>query len=275
MIRKRNMENQAKVTEKANKLIGIGPIYQQSIEHFYDILGDYTEAKIMAAKEYLTAQLRFSEDEMKNFDISDTQVSTGSENTLYIALSDRESVIDIRTRMADCQNPSLWAVDFIPPQYYERYMALSRIARDMRSRDNQLKTQVRFGPRDVELVTKRRGSDERYTIVPLGSIEMDDQLPKYDHSIKWRRRQDRPPRRRVSPSRGEAYIPSMRQDRRTDRITTPTGSTGSVSSGNSKARKFSKQDNQDTTNTGRAGSAERDLPAMGNGGEEIEIDELL
>ena len=114
--------------------------------------------------------------------------------------------------MAECQDHDLYAVDFIPPQYYDRYIALSRFAKDIRLKDKKVKTQIRFGQKDVELLTKTRGSDERYEIVPMEEIKSTNPLPKFEHSKKWSRREDRPPRRRVSPNRGRLEVPSLRME---------------------------------------------------------------
>ena len=265
-MKKNKTVSQLKVTDKANKLIGIGPIYQKSIDHFFGILGDYMEAKIMAAKEYLSVRLKFTKEEMKEFEITDTQVSTGSENTLYIALTDNECIRDIRARMAECQDSSLWAVDFIPPQYFARYMALSRIARDMRGKEKYLTIQIRFNQHDVELVTKRKGTNDRYEVMPMDLIEVDGPLPKYDHNIKWRRKLDRPPRRHVSPNRGEVEVPSLRLE---GQQTSSTAQTGSTTSGNDKARKISRHDES-------VSSSDDELPSCRNRMDEgIEADEAI
>ena len=220
LLKKRKHEKQVKITDKANKIIGLGPIYQKSIDHFHNIVGDYSEAKKIAAREFLQVHLKFDDTEIKELDISDSQVSVGSENVLYIALTDCRSVRDIRVRMAEVRDPDLTAVDFIPPQYYERYIALSRVAKDMRLKNNSVKTQIRFGLIDVELLTKRKGSEDRYEIVPLEEIEKTNPLPKFDHSKKWSRREDRPPRRRVSPNKERLRMDDENQSSSKSRKTT-------------------------------------------------------
>ena len=115
----------------------------------------------------------------------------------------------IRIRMAECNNPKLQAVNLIPPQLFSRYTTLSIYARDLRMREKNLKTQLRYGTRDVELWTKYRGENERYTLFPMEDIENDCQMPKFNHTARWNRKQERPPRRKVSPSRGDLGVPSM------------------------------------------------------------------
>ena len=60
-----------------------------------------------------------------------------------------------------------------------------------------LKTQVRFGVKDVEVYTKYKGSDEPYKRSALEEIVDITLIPSYDHKIKWKQRAERPPRRKV------------------------------------------------------------------------------
>ena len=69
--------------------------------------------------------------------------------------------------MAECRNEKLVLRNFIPPQLYERYKALSLVCQEMRERNKEMKTQLRFGVKDVEIFTKERGSEEPYKKVPL------------------------------------------------------------------------------------------------------------
>ena len=50
-----------------------------------------------------------------------------------------------------------------------------------------LKTQVRFGQRDLEILTKVKGSQELFRQVDLKEFIGDNVLPGYDHDIKFRR----------------------------------------------------------------------------------------
>ena len=193
-------EMETRVIEKAKNIIGIGPIIKKSIDHFHDILGDYDEAKVMAAKEYLRIKLRFNEKELEEFEITDTQVSAGSPNILYIAVADLYSIRDIRSQMAECRDHDLQNIDFVPPQLYSQYMALGRYASEFRQKYSNMKTQIRYGWKDIELWVKEKGSDERFRIVNMEDIEEKEKLPKFDHTVRWRRKTDRPPRRRVSPT---------------------------------------------------------------------------
>ena len=109
------MEIETKVTTKSRHILGIGPVYQKSVDHFYHIVGDYGDAKRMAVQEYLKVNLRFNEREIEEMEITDTQVSAKGENILYIATNDEGTIREIRARVAQCQDPDLNIQDFIPP----------------------------------------------------------------------------------------------------------------------------------------------------------------
>ena len=143
--------------------------------------------------------------------ITDTQVSAKSENLLYIVVADPRNINDIRIRLAECRDPELVSMDFIPPpQYYERYSALAKYAQELRSDNKSIKTQIIFGKSDLELMTKTRGTGNRYETIPMEEIERKTNLPKYDHTIKWTRKQERPLRRRLSPTKEKPQLPSMK-----------------------------------------------------------------
>ena len=93
----------------------------------------------------------------------------------------------------------------------------------MRTKDKTLKTQIRFGETDIEVYTKKKGTQEPFRYVALDKIVYLNEIPAFDHSRKWTKRQDRPPRRRVfssnqSPptSRKQRNIPPSRQNSTTD-----------------------------------------------------------
>ena len=165
----------------------------------------------MAAQEYLRVHLRFDENEIEEMIISDTQISAKGENMMYIVMPDERHIKDVRARFAQCRDSDLQIQDFIPPQIYKRYISLSRYAKDQRDSQCDLKTQIRYGIKDIELWTKVRGSDDRFSQMKMEDIEMTEQLPKFDHSVKWTRKKERPPRRQVSPTRSKAVVPSLRR----------------------------------------------------------------
>ena len=61
-----------------------------------------------------------------------------------------------------------------------------------------MKTQLRFGDRDLEILTKEKGGEEPFCKVSLRDFLGRDNIPDFDHSVKWKVQVDRPPRRRVA-----------------------------------------------------------------------------
>ena len=246
--KKHKMEVEKRVTEKARHIIGIGPVYMRSIEHFHRIVGDYDEAKKMAAQEYLTVHLRFDDKEVSEMQISDTQVSSKGENILYVVMTEESHIRDIRGRMAMCRDPDLQLQDFIPPQYFKRYIALSKFAQELRLNDKNTKTQIRYGKCDVELWTKNRSQDERFSLMNMDDIEREQRLPKFDHTIRWTRKKERPPRRQISPTKVRAEVPSLRQNQDELPTESRTESENQPSSASKKLRRSNSQNLMDKTN---------------------------
>ena len=168
----------------------------------------------MAAQEYLRGMLKFNEQEIQEMNITDTQMSSKGDDTMYIAFDDPIHVRDIHIRLAECRDNRLWSRDFVPPQCYKRYMAIAKLAKEMRSEDSSTKTQMRFGSTDIELYTKKRGTESPFKKVPIETIEEKAKLPRFDHSKTWTRKTDRPPRRTVSPNGRTSELPSLRKERR-------------------------------------------------------------
>ena len=62
-----------------------------------------------------------------------------------------------------------------------------------RAKDSNLKTMIRFNDTDLEVLFKDKSADDQYYAVSLKDIEKDSgAIPKFDHSVKWTRRVDRP-----------------------------------------------------------------------------------
>ena len=198
---------QTETATKAGKIVGVHPITQRSIDKFNIITGDYNEAKKEAAKEYLINILGFEPEEFEHIDITDTQTSNNSENILYIAFDNKEIVGEIRRRVAERQNSDIFVRDFVPPQFFERFKVLNRLCKEWRS-DMNIKTQIRFSNTDLIVLTKTRGSSDPYKIRNL-TPEEKRQIPVFDHTIEWKKKTQRPPRRRLEPLVGKVTVPSM------------------------------------------------------------------
>ena len=60
-----------------------------------------------------------------------------------------------------------------------------------------MKTQLRFGARDIEILLKKKGAAEPYKKVPYKTITDPDLIPKFDYTLKWKPRNDRMTRRKL------------------------------------------------------------------------------
>ena len=63
-------------------------------------------------------------------------------------------------------------------------IAINKICTQRRSEDQNLKTQVRFGNRDLEILTKMKGSKEPFSKVALKDFVGDMESPEFDEKIK-------------------------------------------------------------------------------------------
>ena len=102
-------------------MVGLGPIKQQSFNYFNKIMGNFSEAKKMAAVEYLTDYLKFSHNDMSDIDINNTKISPKGDDILYAVFDCPEKAKNIRCHIADCRNLDIQTCDYIPLQFYKRY----------------------------------------------------------------------------------------------------------------------------------------------------------
>ena len=193
--------------------IGLGPIKSESYDYFNKITGDFEEAKKMAAAEFLVGYLKYDHNDMSDTDISDTRISPKDDDILYVVMDSPEKVKNIRRRIADCRNPEIKTREYIPPQFFQRYTAMGRYAKERRNKEGNLKTQIRFIDNDVRLYIKRKGTDEPFEEVDMKEVEENGELPRIDHSAPWRKRMDHPKWRRTSPTQGKILLKSLAGER--------------------------------------------------------------
>ena len=118
--------------------------------------------------------------------------------SLYIAVEKHEVIVEICRRIAECSNPEIFARNFVPPQFFQRYCALNQLCANMRAENSAVKTQLRFNKHDIEILTKRKGTPDPYRIFKLSEEER-GKIPKFDHSLAWNRKTERPPRKFRGP----------------------------------------------------------------------------
>ena len=203
---------QLETTRSGSLIVGIHPIKMESIDIFFRDTKNYEEAKILAAREYLESILQFSEDEMNAVRINDTLLSRKGDNVMYIAVDSHNTVAEIHRRIAERSNPQIFARLYIPPQYFDRFCAMSKLCKDIRGANPNIKTQIRFNSTDLEILTKVRGKDEPFKTYKPSEEELSE-IPNFDFTKKWTKKVDRPPRRRLDPLLGSIEVPSLRNSR--------------------------------------------------------------
>ena len=143
--------------------------------------GDAAEAKELAIKEFLSFHLDYNTEELNEMVIKDTKAAA-NEDVLYFALENQEQIREIYYRKAACVNDDLLIREYIPPQYYKCWMAIQQKATERRAHDKTLKTQLRWGERDIEIYTKTKGSQEPFRRNDLKEFMGMDPLPAFGHN---------------------------------------------------------------------------------------------
>ena len=199
---------QTEMAKKASLMVGIGPVTRGSIEHFKKFNNNFEDAKIEAVREFLTFYLKYSSGEAEELEISATQLAP-KDHIIYVAFNSHKDVCEIYSRVPRCKHPDVMTRNFVPPQYFEQYMFISRRLEDMRNEDKDIKTQMRFSKNGIKVFTKKKSQMEPFKNIPLEEICSLEELPKFDLEIRWRKKYDDPKRLDLSPARGKP--PSMEQ----------------------------------------------------------------
>ena len=214
-----------KTAKRGKHMLSLGPIIRQSVGYFHDTTADYNLAKILAVNEFLHEYLQFTEEDVKDFKVIDTMLAKSDNEVMYVTFADHEAVKEIHRRIADLQNDNITSWRYIPPQYWNRFSHLNKHCQKLRSEDEELKTIIRFNDKDLEVLVKNKRTDKQYRILPLGEIEMSGPIPRFDHTIMWKKRVGRQPHNPVKPVRGKICPPSIRQaENLRQRSNSPSGS---------------------------------------------------
>ena len=200
-----------KTARRGKHMLTLGPIRRQSVGYFHDATADYALAKVMAVNEFLGEYLQFTEDDIRDFEVIDTMLAKNEEEVMHVTFADHEAVKEIHRRVAELKNDDITARRYIPPQFWKRFSHLNKFCQKLREEDDELKTIIRFNEKDLEVLTKNRRTEDQYTCLPLSEIEKQGPIPKFDHTIVWKKRVDRQPRNPVKPVKGKICPPSIRQ----------------------------------------------------------------
>ena len=209
--KQRKEQLKADTSVKASKIIGIGPVTKMSVDHFEKELQNFEKAKMAAVNEFLQFYLNYEKDEIEDLEIEATQMA--KDDIVYIVIKDQSNIHELYRRIAQSQNNDIITRNFIPPQFFERFMHISMRCKDLRESNNNIKTQMRFGRQDIEVMTKVRGSNDPYKLTSLKEIcqkeGKPDVIPEFDEKIKWNRKKDKQPRRPLTGSLPKGKPPSM------------------------------------------------------------------
>ena len=202
--RKRTKERKERktveVAGKARRMVGLGPISDKDIEKQMKCTKDNNQAKCWAVKEHLATNYDYNQAELDELKILETK-RTNRDEIIYIAVGTEREIKDIYQRKAECMNDKTIVKNYIPPHFFERFSALNRICTLRRSEDSNLKTQIRFGYKDLMVLTKEKGSTDAFKEVDLLDFTGHKRLPNFDMTVRWKVQEDRPPRRRITSNR--------------------------------------------------------------------------
>ena len=111
-------------------MIGIGPITMRSVTDRMSEGMTFEAAKVTELKQFLTDNLSYIDSEIKELSIEETKFAAKGESVLYIALSKPEQVHEMHVRRAECRNDKLTIRNYIPPNFFERFMSMNRACAD-------------------------------------------------------------------------------------------------------------------------------------------------
>ena len=192
---------------KARGTLGIGPIYKETRKHFENIISDKNEARILAVKEMLGYFLDFNEEELQKLDIRETK--EGKDNIIYFSAGCEPLLREIYRRKAESMNENITIRNYVPPQIYSRFKELNKICKDKRTMNTELKTQIRFGHKELEIYTKLKGAEEGYSKMDLHEFLEGKILPDFDHNIKWKSNENSNLKRTMRYGKDTAGLPSL------------------------------------------------------------------
>ena len=190
--KRENLKKQC--ASRAANMVSLGPVSWDSVNFFKYKGEDLETAKKLAVKEYLRYNLNYSWDVLNKLSIAETRMSTRSEAIINIAFENEGEIRELYARKAESRNENLVVRNYVPPNFHERFMFLNKICAEKRKENPLLKTQIRFGKRDMEVYTKIKGEEQGFKKVHLEDFTDTKLIPKFDLRIKWRRYKDKLPR---------------------------------------------------------------------------------
>ena len=111
--------------------------------------------------------------------------------------------------------------EFIPPQFYKQYTVLSKYAAELRASNHEVKTQIQFEELDIEIYMKNRGTDHPFQPAGIEELARRQNLPEIESNIQWKRKEDKPAWRNVSPQHKRVVMESLGGQNRAQRQMSP------------------------------------------------------
>ena len=66
---------------------------------------------------------------------------------------------------------------------YDRFQAINEICKESRAKNYNLKTQLRYGTNDFEILIKEKGTTKPFRLVEMKEFIGESQLPEFNHNI--------------------------------------------------------------------------------------------
>ena len=181
---------------KAADILGIGPINNEMKSKNKHVNKDPKTALIETTKDILEANLGYTNEELEMISIAEVQ--EGKDDIVYIAFNEINDLKELRIRISECGNFDINSRLYIPPQLYKRFCYFNKVCQDLRKQNTYIKTQIRIGNTDLEILTKTRGSQEPFNKINIDEVMDTGDAPIFDHNISWKPKTSYPSRRKIS-----------------------------------------------------------------------------
>ena len=206
-------DKEVRCAAKAACMAGVGPVRMTDVMDLVNGGKNFEAAKVEVFHNFLRTKLGYNDEELSELSLVETKFATKGDDVLNVAISNQEHIRELHMRRAESQNDNIIVRNFIPPNFYQRYMTINQICTDRQAEDPRLKTQLRFGKSDVELFTKYRVEEFGYRLAKLDDFMVTAELPLFDHNLKWRKVIEKPPRRKINYGNNTVGRTNVRQSK--------------------------------------------------------------
>ena len=103
------------VATKAAHMASLGPISIQSVQYFQTEGRSFEAEKVLAVKEYLQYNLRYSKSELDDLNILETKLSTKGDDFINVAMASEDDIRELYVRKAETKNEDITIRTYIIP----------------------------------------------------------------------------------------------------------------------------------------------------------------